>query len=75
MTEDMPSVPKSKVAQPSNKLWKNLLYTFLGTTISIVLTFGTSQLVHQHRIKRDRNLSAMMVMGSVEKFAQQLEQY
>ena len=60
----------------SNKkdnLWKNLLFTFLGTTLSILLTFGTSQWLSQQKQKEERQLTALMVMGSIEKFAQNLE--
>lgn len=61
---------------PSNggSLWRNLLYTFLGTTISILLTFGTSQLVSMHRQAQDRKMTALMVMGNIERFAQSLDQ-
>ena len=64
------------VQQPlesKGKFWKNLLYTVLGTTISILLTFGTSALVQQHRRAQERKLTAMMVMGTIEKFASNLE--
>lgn len=54
-------------------LWKNLLYTFLGTTLSIVLTFGTSQWLALKKQKEERELTALMVMGNVEKFASTLE--
>ena len=62
--------------EDSNKktsLWKNLLYTFLGTTLSILLTFGTSQLLSLHQQKKERRLTAMMVMGNIEKFAQKMD--
>jgi hypothetical protein len=54
-------------------LWKNLLYTFLGTTLSIILTFGTSQWLALKKQKEERELTALMVMGNVEKFASTLE--
>ena len=54
-------------------LWKNLLYTFLGTTLSIILTFGTSQWMALKKQKEERELTALMVMGNVEKFASTLE--
>ncbi|MBR6320417.1 MAG: hypothetical protein IKR50_08270 [Prevotella sp.] len=65
------------VQQPlesKGNFWKNLLYTVLGTTISILLTFGTSALVQQHRRMQDRKMTVLMVMGSVEKFAQKLDE-
>ena len=46
---------------------------FLATTLSIILTFGTTGLLeHCQRIK-DRNLSAMMVMGNIETFARKVD--
>ncbi len=64
--------------EDSNKktnLWKNLLYTFLGTTLSILLTFGTSQWLALQKQKEERELTAMMVMGSIEKFASTMENF
>lgn len=53
--------------------WSSLLMTFLATTISIVLTFGTAKLLdHRERVK-DRKLSALMVMSNIETFANKLE--
>lgn len=47
---------------------------FLATTLSIILTFGTTALVeHCQRIK-DRRLSAMMVMGNIETFSRKVEE-
>lgn len=57
----------------TGKLWKNLLYTLLGTTISILLTFGTTALIQQHRKAQERKLTALSVMGNIEKFASNLE--
>lgn len=46
---------------------------FVATTLSIVLTFGTTMMVeHCQRIK-DRKLSAMMVMGNIETFSRKVE--
>lgn len=41
-----------------NNLWKNLLYAFLGTTLSILLTFGTSMLLEKNKQKEERELTA-----------------
>lgn len=71
--EDIPNIPESPLIHTGGKLWKTLLFTFLGTTFSILLTFGTSQLVAQHRKAQERKMTAMMVMGSVEKFAQKMD--
>ena len=47
---------------------------FLATTLSIILTFGTTGVVeHCQRIK-DRKLSAMMVMGNIETFSRTVEE-
>ncbi len=72
--EELPNIPDKPQMDKGGKLWKTLLLTFLGTTLSIILTFGTSQLVSQHRRAQERHLTALMVMGSIEKFAQNLEQ-
>ena len=46
---------------------------FLATTLSIILTFGTTGLLeHCQRIK-DRHLSAMMVMGNIETFSRKVD--
>jgi hypothetical protein len=56
-----------------SNLWKSLLYTFIGTTLSILLTFGTGMLVEKNKRKEERHLTALMVMGTIEKFASNLE--
>ena len=53
--------------------WKRLLNTILGTTISILLTFGTNSLIQQHRKVKDRKMTALMVMSNIESFARTLE--
>ena len=53
--------------------WKNLFRTVLSITISIVLTFGTSALIQWRHLAKDRKMTAMMVMGNIESFAQQLD--
>ncbi len=57
----------------TGKGWlKELLMTFLGTTISIVLTFGTAAwLDHKQQIK-NRRQTAMMVIANIEDFAQNM---
>ena len=66
-------MPEPEKMDRTRGLWKNLLYTFLGTTISIILTFGTSQLLQLHRQAQDRKMSALMVMGNIERFARSLD--
>lgn len=67
------SAPDAQTVGESKQFWKNLLRTILGTTISIVLTFGTNAFIQQHRKAKDRKMTAMMVMGNIEVFAENLE--
>lgn len=73
-----PQGPALEVHDTSNKgngnnFWKGLLRTVLGITISIILTFGTNSLIHWYRKAKDRKMTAMMVIGNIETFADQLE--
>ena len=45
----------------------------LSTTISLILTLTAISLVEQHHRKKDRRMSAMMVMSNIESFARTLE--
>ena len=58
----------------NNNFWKGMLRTVLSITISIILTFGTNALLTRHRQAKDRKMTAMMVMGNIETFANHLEQ-
>ena len=40
-----------------------LLLDLIATTVSIVLTFGTSKLVERNNQKKERKLTALMVMS------------
>ena len=53
---------------------KGLLRTVLGISISIILTFGTNALLMRLRSVRDRKMTAMMVIGNIETFADHLDQ-
>ena len=46
----------------------------VGTTISIVLTFGTAGLLDRCQRIEDRKMSAMMVMSNIEKFSRTAEE-
>lgn len=46
---------------------------FLATTLSIILTFGTTSLVEHCQRMKDRELSAMMVMGNIETFSRKVD--
>ena len=47
---------------------------FLATTLSIILTFGTTGLVEHCQRVRDRQLSAMMVLSSIENFSKNADE-
>lgn len=68
----IPSVPKPRI-DPNGSISRTLLLTVIGTTISIILTFGTSQLLQTHRKAKDRKMTAMMVMGNIESYASELD--
>lgn len=51
--------------------WKDLSVAIIATTVSILLTFGTASLVNRWNQKKERELTAMMVMSSIESFARQ----
>ncbi len=54
--------------------WKDFVVAILATTVSIVLTFGTSKLVDLNRQKKERRLTALMVMSSIESFARSIDE-
>ena len=64
---------QNQTEKGGKRFWGNLLRTILGTTISILLTFGTNALIQQHRKVKDRKMTAMMVMSNIESFARTLE--
>lgn len=66
-------MPKFQRHLTNRAMWKELLLTFLGTTISIVLTFGTAHLLDVRQRVKDRKMSALMVTGNVERFARVLD--
>jgi hypothetical protein len=54
--------------------WKDFVVAILATTVSIVLTFGTSKLVERSNQKKERRLTALMVMSSIESFARSIDE-
>lgn len=61
---------KEKKSRP----WvKDLLVAFAATTLSIVMTFGTTMVVNRVKQKEERRLTALMVMSSIEQFVRNLE--
>lgn len=57
------------------KPWiKDLLVAFAGTTLSIILTFGTSALIDHVNRNKGRRLTALMVLSSIESSVRELEE-
>ena len=54
--------------------WKDFVVAIIATTVSIVLTFGTASLVNRNNQKKERRLTALMVMSNIESFARDLEE-
>lgn len=52
---------------------KGLATTFIGTLLSISLTFGVNSCHSAQQKKADRHLAALMVLGNIETFARNLE--
>ena len=52
---------------------KDLLVAFAATTLSIILTFGTTGVINRVKQKQERRLTALMVISSIEQFARDLE--
>jgi len=53
--------------------WKDLAVAIIATTVSIILTFGTASLVNRREQKKERKLTALMVISSIESFARNLD--
>ncbi|MBQ9892455.1 MAG: hypothetical protein IJM35_04795 [Bacteroidales bacterium] len=63
------------VKENKSKPWvKDLLVAFAGTTLSIILTFGTSALIDNVNRKKDRKLTALMALSSIESSIRALEE-
>lgn len=52
---------------------EGLMATFVGTLLSIILTFGINSCRESQQEKDDRHLAALMVLGNIETFARNLE--
>ena len=65
--------PKPKVNVDGKPFLKQVGMIVLSTTISLSLTLGVLQLLDMQAKKKDRRLSAMMVMSNIESFARTLE--
>ena len=53
---------------------KELLMTFLATTISIVLTFGTAMLIENHQRNKAKRQMAMMIIHDIDETIVQMEE-
>ncbi len=67
-------MPRSARNWAYGSTWRELLLTIVGTTISIVLTFGTAGLLDRCQRIEDRKMSAMMVMSNIENFSRTAEE-
>ena len=65
--------PEVNTTPKRGGFWKQLGMLVLGTTISLVLTFGTAWIIDNHQRAKDRRLTALMVMSNIEAFAQQFD--
>ena len=54
---------------------KELVLTFIGTTLSIILTFGTAHYLEQKQLRADGRQTAMVVIHDMENCAQTIERY
>ena len=72
-TSNIINPPEVNITPKRGGFWKQLGMLVLGTTVSLVLTFGTAWLIDNHQRAKDRRLTALMVMSNIESFAQQLD--
>ena len=64
------------IKEKCEKGWtKELLLSFLGTTFSIVLTFGTAQYFEAQKQKADARLLAMMAIHDMDNTVEQLRKW
>ena len=56
-----------------SKHWEHLVLSILGTTISILLTFGVNKMIGKSKQQADRRLAAVRVMSNIEAYARQLD--
>ena len=68
-------MPKLGKKLRTKKYWiKELLMTILATSISIVLTFGSANLVEGHHKKQAQRRMAMMIIHDIDESIKQMEQ-
>ena len=66
-------VPQNIVLNKHTGFWKQIGMIIIGTTISLVLTIGASMMLERRERANYRKLSALMVMGNIEDFANGLD--
>ena len=67
-------VPQNFDLKKHTGFWKQIGMIIIGTTISLVLTIGASVMLEQRERANYRKLSALMVMGNIEDFADGLDE-
>jgi len=67
-------LPQSIELKKHPGFWKQIGMIIIGTTISLVLTIGASMALELRERANDRKLSALMVMGTIEDFANGIDQ-
>ena len=68
-------MPKTGKKPDIKRGWvKELLMTFLATTISIVLTFGTAMFIENHQRNKAKRQMAMMVIHDIDESIVQMEE-
>lgn len=72
-TSNIINPPEVNMTPKRGGFWKQLGMLVLGTTVSLVLTFGTAWIIDHHQRAKDRRLTALMVMSNIEAFAQQMD--
>lgn len=70
---DIITPPEIKPTGKRGGFWRQFGMLVFGTTVSLVLTFGTAQFIEIKQRAKDRRLTALMVMSNIEAFAQQLD--
>jgi len=68
------TLPKNFTLKKHTGFWKQIGMIIIGTTFSLVLTIGTSMMLELRERANDRRLSALMVMGTIEDFANGIEE-
>ena len=67
-------LPQSIELKKHAGFWKQIGMLIIGTTISLVLTIGASMALELRERANDRRLSALMVMGTIEDFANGIDE-